>query len=270
MFSTGHTCGFHGSVTWDLGADRCQPGPCCSLPWHRSQMAGRLCPGCLSLPSAWTASLCFWVWVAPLQASSTVRGLVLWPWAPGTGQSCSPACTMSHLDRSSQWSYSLLWSVGQGREAWGGPWANWSWPGWHPGGSTSPRGHLNHPALRAGPSGRTQVLADKEPASVSNKAAKTNRREARTGSPRVPVPRGDVEAAVRGGVSWAASPLLVGTGIGVSRVRVWMRPSTSLECSLQTYFAKITPKHFFFLLVKKCGNTPQTQRGDCSVNWGLQ
>lgn len=72
---------------------------------------------------------------------------------------------------------------------------------------------------------RTQVLADKELASVSNKAAKTNRREARMGR-QLPaesmgaVPRGDVEAAVRGRVPWAASPLLVGTGIGLSPVRV--------------------------------------------------
>lgn len=65
-------------------------------------------------------SLCPCLWVATLQASSTVRGSVLWPQHLGQGGPVpQPVCRL--LNESAGQKQPVVTSTGQGRQAWGGP-----------------------------------------------------------------------------------------------------------------------------------------------------
>ena len=129
-------------------------------------------------------------------------------------------CSMSQLDRSSQWAGPT--GVGQtsGRRA---------------------QGDISiTQSCRPVPQVRTQVLADKEPASVGNHAAKTIRKEARMVCQH---PEGEVEAAARRESTLRCQPV-----VGGDRDRPPTRKGvdeTELIPGVQppNLLAKITPKY---------------------------
>lgn len=120
----------------------------------------------------------------------------------------------------------------------------------------APRGHLNHQACRQVPPERVQT--------AKPNSGEAGGEAAPRGAHVCQRPEGMLRLLLRGRGP-GCRPAAGRDGDGPLTRRVWVRPSSSLERSLQTYLQKSHQIVCLFLL-KKCSNTPHTQQGDCSVD----